>query len=200
LRIGKRHDYNPHSLGGRAVPFSSGFQIYPWVERALRVRQYPLAAYGLALVLVALAVFGRKLVGEYAGVQIFTTFYPAIIVATLIGGLWPGILATVLSTVAAWYFLVPQFLSLAFGGHEVVEFLFFVFISAVDVALAVLLNAIVERLVLQQRNIRLLLEAAPNGFVLVRPRNDQARKCERGEAVRVQPRRVDWQGLGAAGA
>jgi PAS domain S-box-containing protein len=121
----------------------------------------------LALVLVALAVFGRKLVGEYAGGQIFTTFYPSIIIATLIGGLWPGILATVLSTVAAWYFLVPQFISLAFGGHEVVEFLLFVFISAVDVALAVLLNAIVERLVLQQRNIRLLLEAAPNGFVLV---------------------------------
>jgi hypothetical protein len=33
------------------VPFSLGFQIYPWVERALRVRQYPLAAYGLALIL-----------------------------------------------------------------------------------------------------------------------------------------------------
>jgi PAS domain S-box-containing protein len=47
-----------------------------------------------------------------------TTFYPAIIIATLIGGLWPGILATVLSTVAAWYFLVPQFFSLTFGQHR----------------------------------------------------------------------------------
>ena len=83
------------------MPFSSGFQIYPWVERALRVRQHPLASYGLALILVALAVFGRKLVGDYAGAQVFTTFYPAIIIATLIGGLWPGIVATVLSTALA---------------------------------------------------------------------------------------------------
>jgi PAS domain S-box-containing protein len=149
------------------MPFSLGFQSYPWLDRALRVRQHPVLAYGLALILVALAVFGRKLVGEYAGVQVFTTFYPAIIIAALVGGLWPGVLATVLSTVAAWYFLVPQFFSLTFGRHEVVELLLFVFISGIDVAVAVLLNEIVERLVLQQRNIRVLLEAAPNGFVLV---------------------------------
>jgi hypothetical protein len=46
------------------VPFALGFQIYPWVERLLRVRHNPLAAYGLALALVALAVFMRWLVGE----------------------------------------------------------------------------------------------------------------------------------------
>ena len=74
------------------MPFALGFQIYPWVERILRVRRYPLAGYGLALILVALAVLVRKLVGEFTGVQVFTTFYPAIIIAALIGGLWPGIL------------------------------------------------------------------------------------------------------------
>jgi hypothetical protein len=104
----------------------------------------PVLAYGFALILVALAVLGRKLVGEYAGVQVFTTFYPAIIIATLIGGLWPGTLGTVLSTVAAWYFLVPQVFAQTFGRHEVVELLLFVFISSIDVAVAVLLNAIVD--------------------------------------------------------
>ena len=33
------------------MPFAFGFQIYPWAERVLRVRQYPAAAYGLALLL-----------------------------------------------------------------------------------------------------------------------------------------------------
>jgi hypothetical protein len=61
------------------VPFGLGFQIYPWVERILRVRRYPLAAYSLALILVALAVLVRGLVGHFAGVQVFTTF----------GSLWP---------------------------------------------------------------------------------------------------------------
>jgi PAS domain S-box-containing protein len=152
---------------GVPVPFVLGFQIYPWVERVLRVRQYPLAAYGLALAMVALAVFMRWLVADYTGTQIpFITFYPAIIVAALIGGLWPGILATVLSSVAAWYLFIPSVS--AWPGHrEIVELLLFVFISGLDVTIAVLLTALVERLVLQQRNIRILLESAPNGFVLV---------------------------------
>jgi PAS domain S-box-containing protein len=148
------------------VPFALGFQIYPWVERLLRVRQYPLAAYGSALLMVGLAVLVRGAVGQYTGVQVFTTFYPAIIVAALVGGLWPGILATLLSAVAAWYLVIPQFFTRP-GQREFVEFLLFVLISGVDVAIAVLLSKLVERLVIQQRNIRVLLESAPNGFVLV---------------------------------
>jgi PAS domain S-box-containing protein len=148
------------------VPFALGFQIYPWVEHILKVRQYPLAAYGLALLLVAVAVLVRGLVGQYVGAQVFTTFYPAIIVAALVGGLWPGIFATVLSAVAAWYIVIPEFFSRP-GEHEFGEFLLFLFISGVDVAIAVLLNNLVERLIIQQRNIRVLLESAPNGFVLV---------------------------------
>jgi len=149
------------------VPFALGFQIYPWVERILRVRQYPLAAYSLALILVALAILVRGLVGQFAGVQVFTTFYPAIIIAALIGGLWPGILATVLSVVAAWYLVIPQFFTWTIGQRELVEFLLFVVISGIDVAIAVLLAWLVERLIIQQHNIRILLESAPNGFVLV---------------------------------
>ena len=148
------------------MPFALGFQIYPWVERLLRVRQYPLAAYGLALLMVALAVLVRGFVGSYAGVQVFTTFYPAIIVAALVGGLWPGIFATLLSTIAAWYLVIPHFFARP-GQRELGEFLLFAFISGIDVAIAVVVSALVERLVIQQRNIRLLLKSAPNGFVLV---------------------------------
>ena len=148
------------------MPFALGFQIYPWVERLLRVRQYPLAAYGLALLMIALAVLVRGIVGSYAGVSVFTTFYPAIIVAALVGGLWPGVFATLLSTFAAWYLVIPRFFVHP-GQHEFGQFLLFVFISGVDVAIAVVVSTLVERLVIQQRNIRLLLESAPNGFVLV---------------------------------
>jgi len=153
-------------VGLISVPFALGFQIYPWVERLLRVRQNPFAAYGLALLLVAVAVLVRGFVGQYVGVQVFTTFYPAIIIAALIGGLWPGVLATVLSAVAAWYLVIPQFF-IRPGQRELVEFLLFIIISGVDVGIAVFLSKLVERLILQQRNIRILLESAPNGLVLV---------------------------------
>jgi Domain of unknown function (DUF4118) len=148
------------------MPFSLGFQFYPWVERVLRVRKNPLATYGLALTMVALAVVVRWLVAEHAGAQVFTTFYPAIIIAALFGGLRPGIFATVLSTVAAWYFLVPRFFALPVGG-QLPELTLFVVIRSLDVGVAVLVNVIVDRLVIQQRNVQLLLEAAPNGFVSV---------------------------------
>ncbi len=116
--------------------------------------------------MVALAVLMRGLVGQYVGVQVFTTFYPAIMIAALLGGLWPGVLATALSAIAAWYLVIPSFFARP-GQREVVEFALFGFISGVDITIAVLLSKLVERLVTQQRNIRLLLESAPNGFVLV---------------------------------
>jgi PAS domain S-box-containing protein len=149
------------------VPFALGFQIYPWVERILRVRRYPLLAYGLALAMVGLAVLVRGFVGQYAGVQVFTTFYPAIIMAALVGGFWPGIFATVLSATAAWYLILPYFLAWHLGERQIIEFALFLFISGVDVAIAVVVSTLVERLVFQHRNIQVLFESAPNGFVLV---------------------------------
>ncbi len=150
------------------MPFITGFEIYPWVERVLRVRQNALAAYSLALALVALAIFVRWLVGEAVGEHIpFITFYPAIIVAALVGGLRPGILATVLSTVAAWYLFIPPFHSFELNQNELIQLMLFLLICSINVAIAVVLNVIVERLMIQQRNIRLLLETAQNGIVLV---------------------------------
>jgi PAS domain S-box-containing protein len=150
------------------VPFITGFQIYPWAERLLQVRKNLLAAYGLTLALVALAIFVRWLVIETAGPTVpFITFYPAIILATVVGGLWPGIFATVLSTIAAWYLFIPPYHSFTFSQQELMQLLLFVFICSINIAAAAFLNAIVERLVIQQRNIRLLLETAQNGIVLV---------------------------------
>ena len=40
----------------------------------------------------------------------FTTYYPAILVATLLGGFWRGTLASALSAVVAWWlFMSPSF-------------------------------------------------------------------------------------------
>jgi PAS domain S-box-containing protein len=150
------------------VPFITGFQIYPWLERLLKLRRNLPAAYGLALALVALAILVRWLVVGAVGPSVpFITFYPAIIVATLVGGLGPGILATVLATTAAWYLFIPPYHGFVFSQQAIVQLLLFVFICSINMTVAALLNAIVERLLIQQRNIRLLLETAQNGIVLV---------------------------------
>src|SRR5260221_7475136 len=150
------------------MPFDTGFRIYPWVEKLLAIRQRPVLAYAIAIVLVFIAVLSREVVAAAVGPQVpFITFYPAIILAALIGGLWPGIVATLLSTLAAWYAFIPPVAAFSMGGQETLQLALFLFINGINVAIAVLLNALVERLVIQQRNIRLLLDSALNGFLLV---------------------------------
>jgi PAS domain S-box-containing protein len=156
------------SLPGRwIVPFSLGFRIYPWLETILTIRRNLAAAYGLALAMVLLALAIRWLVAEYVGPEVpFITFYPAIILAALLGGLWPGVLAAVLSTLAAWHLFMSH-MGGSLGVQQIVQLLLFLFISGVNIAIAVLLDVIVDRLIIQQRNIQLLLDAAPSGFLLV---------------------------------
>lgn len=64
-----------------------------------------LTSYGIALAAVALAALIRALIGVLvAGVAPFATFFPAILVTTLAGGLGPGLLAIGLSSLLAWRF------------------------------------------------------------------------------------------------
>lgn len=73
------------------------------------------------------------------------------------------------STVVIWFLFIPPYLGTAWGAHEVLQLSIFAIVSAANVLLVVLLNAMVDRLIVQQRNIRLLLDAAPSGFLLVDP-------------------------------
>ncbi|MHB1206659.1 MAG: hypothetical protein ACYCZX_13905, partial [Rhodospirillaceae bacterium] len=74
----------------------------------------------VAVVLAALGI--RLTVGGALGpVFIYATFYPAIILATLFGRCWGGVLAIVLSAVLANTILAP--LRTATGWHGLVAFL-----------------------------------------------------------------------------
>ena len=64
-----------------------------------------------ALAMVALAVFLRSLltVEVGRGLPTYITFYPAVMIAALLAGFWPGMLATVLSAIYAIIWLVPPY-------------------------------------------------------------------------------------------
>src|SRR5262249_605693 len=97
----------------------------------------------------------------------FTTYYPAIIIATIFGGLWPGIFAPLPSALIAWFAFIPPEFTFEHTGPQLVSLLLFLIISGVNIAIAVLLNKAIERLVAHERNIRALVEGAPNGIVVV---------------------------------
>src|SRR5260370_22620366 len=69
-------------------------------------------AYLLAFLCVGLATALRLGVDPYVGGVQFITFYPAVIITTLIGGLGAGLFCVVLSVAAAVFFVLPPHSSL----------------------------------------------------------------------------------------
>jgi hypothetical protein len=77
-----------------------------WSE--LRVKPGSSQAYGLAVLCVAIAAFVRALLGLVDdNILTFATFYPAVMVAALLGGIQVGILATALGGIVGWWAFMP---------------------------------------------------------------------------------------------
>jgi PAS domain S-box-containing protein len=70
-------------------------------------RRGPLIGYLIALGLVVCAAVMRGALGFAPGAFPYLTFFPAIILSAMLGGLGPGLFAAALSGVAAWLLLLP---------------------------------------------------------------------------------------------
>jgi len=70
--------------------------------------------YAMTAALVVLAVLARRwLVGSFGPMPLFITFYPAVLIAAAIAGGGPGIVATILSSLAASYWFIEPYGSFA---------------------------------------------------------------------------------------
>ncbi|ONG51275.1 hypothetical protein BKE38_16375 [Pseudoroseomonas deserti] len=76
----------------------------------------------------------------------FLTFFPAILTATLLGGLGPGIAVGLSASLAAWYCFMEPFYSFKLTGGATLALGFFVAISAVDILLIHLMQLAMRRL------------------------------------------------------
>ncbi|WP_408587224.1 sensor histidine kinase [Novosphingobium sp.] len=72
----------------------------------------------------------------------FLTFFPGVILATLLAGRGPGIVCALLSGLAALYYFVPPFHSFDLSGGRVTAMLFYLFVVAIDI---VLIDGLVHR-------------------------------------------------------
>lgn len=138
------------------------------VERVRGLRATPARAYGVALLVVAVATIGRYLIDPQLlqGLP-FITYYPAVLIAALLGGLGPGIMALLLSSLGAVYLFLPPFGSFELEPRGVISVLFFLAFSGLNIAIVVALDRTIDRLIAQERNIRTIIESAPNGVVIV---------------------------------
>jgi PAS domain S-box-containing protein len=149
------------------VPISGTFESHGLIGRALRVRQKPIAAYSIVVVVIALATLARWAFTGQIVAGPFVTYYPAIIIATLIGGFWPGIVTMALAGGIGWYVFLPPMFSWDFTQDAVNSLLLFFFLAGLDVTIVALLNAAVIRVMAQEQNVSVLVESAPNGILVV---------------------------------
>nr|WP_292177378.1 PAS domain S-box protein [Mesorhizobium sp.] len=135
------------------------------MRRALAVRRSPVAGASIAVILVASSALLRWAIGSSIAGAPFLTFYPAIVLVTLFGGMWPGVLAAVLSAVVAWTFFLP--LSSPDLATRVTSTAIFGVLSAVNVIVVGVLNSAVRQVIAQEENLRILIESSPTGIVVV---------------------------------
>lgn len=125
-----------------------------WTERLERWRRRPRIGYSIAVGCVAVATAARIAIDPIVADRVpFITYFPAVLVASLVAGFGPGLAAILLSGVATWYFVLPPRLS--FALHSVDLSLLFLFLgaAAVMVAFVAVIDAIVVRVLEQHRTL-----------------------------------------------
>ena len=63
----------------------------------------------------------------------YLTFFPAVIVTTLLAGLWPGIVSAALCGLASWFFFVAPANSFGLNPGALTALAFYAFIVSVDI-------------------------------------------------------------------
>lgn len=149
------------------------FETAPGGHAAFAVRRRPLLSYGLAAAAVAVAIGFRWLAHDWLERDTpFLTFFPAVVVAALAGGLRAGVAALVACTVAAWFFLLGEPLSWQIDGRAGFSLLSFFVLSGATVAGVSFVEAALMRVAAQARDQRALIDAVPNGIVIVNGQGD----------------------------
>ena len=112
-----------------------------------------LVACGVAVLATAVCLLIRWPLWPVLGDAVpHMTFFPAVMIAAYFGGLWPGMLATVLSAVAANYFLTKQLPSFHVTSvSNVAALILFVLVGTIVSGLCELLHQARRRLVADER-------------------------------------------------
>src|SRR4030088_2473394 len=110
-------------------------------------------AYGLAVLAPAVSLLIRWPLWPWLGDAVpHMTFFPAVMIAAYVGGLWPGLLATLLSALAANYFLNKQLASLQFKSvNDAAALVLFLLVGAIISGLSESLHRARRQIVADER-------------------------------------------------
>src|SRR5262245_37587760 len=108
---------------------SDSERVHRWATRLHRMQQNSLVVWGAILGGVLLATLARWGIGGLVDDRTpFTTYYPAVVAATLLGGFWLGTFTIVLSAVVAWWIFMPPALGAALDESQITAIVAFVLV------------------------------------------------------------------------
>ena len=111
------------------LSLSDSAQVRRWATHLHRLQRNPWIGYGAALSAILIATLIRWAMSGLVHDRIpFTTYYPAIVVATLLGGFWLGILASILSAIIAWWMFMPPAFGFALDAAQLTSLITFVLV------------------------------------------------------------------------
>jgi two-component sensor histidine kinase len=152
-------------LDGGAGPFVGRMVqlVDNLIERVFpRLRRKPQYAYPIGIAIFAVAALARMALSEWLHDNTpFLTFFIAVLLASLIAGIGPGLLVVSGSFIFSWYFYLPGPGWLPINSATVVALTSFTILSLLIVAVVHLLNRKVEGLLDErERNEALLQDSA----------------------------------------
>ncbi len=112
-----------------------------------------LIAYGAAVLAPGVTLLVRWPLGPVLGDAVpHMAFFPAVMIAAYLGGLWPGLLATALSAAAANYFFTKQLPSFhVTNANDAAALILFLLVGTIISSLCESLHRTRRRLVAQER-------------------------------------------------
>jgi K+-sensing histidine kinase KdpD len=103
-------------------------------------------------IVIAMTALRYEFGSHLAGAQ-FITLFPAVLVSTFFFAARAGAYCVILSTVCAWYFLLPPVLSVAPDSNQLPPLIFFVLVASTDVVLIAAMRAARADLATQIRSL-----------------------------------------------
>jgi PAS domain S-box-containing protein len=129
---------------------SDSDRVHRWATQLHRLQENPSVVWGTILGAVLLATLIRWAIsGLVDDRNPFTTYYPAVVVATLLGGFWLGTLTSVVSAVVAWRMFMPPTFGLAPDESQITAIVVFILVCLLLVAVVTVLKAAVDLLLVE---------------------------------------------------
>jgi len=152
---------------------SGSEQVHRSAKQLHRLQRNPWFVYGAALGGLLLATLIRWAMGGLVHDRIpFTTYYPAIVIATLLGGFWLGMLASFISGIVAWWvFMSPQF-GYAFNSAQITSLITFILVCLLLVGTVTALNSAIDLLLVEIDNRQKMQLAAGQLFAVAETSED----------------------------